>query len=106
MIDFTVYNNAMSAAHNLALRELYNKYASQGLEIYQISLDADEHFWKTSSDNLPWICVRDANGAYSQYVTLYSVTNLPAVFLVNRANELSARGETITNLEESIKKLL
>ena len=81
LIDFTVYNNAMSAAHNLALRELYNKYASQGLEIYQISLDADEHFWKTSSDNLPWICVRDANGAYSQYVTLYSVTNLPAVFL-------------------------
>ena len=106
LIDFTVYNNAMSAAHNLALRELYNKYASQGLEISQISLYADEHFWKTSSDNLPWICVRDANGAYSQYVTLYSVTNLPAVFLVNRANELSARGETITNLEESIKKLL
>ena len=64
LIDFTVYNNAMSAAHNLALRELYNKYASQGLEIYQISLDADEHFWKTSSDNLPWICVRDANGAH------------------------------------------
>ena len=52
------------------------------------------------------ICVRDANGAYSQYVTLYSVTNLPAVFLVNRANELSARGETITNLEESIEKTL
>ena len=39
LIDFTVYNNAMSAAHNLALRELYNKYASQGFEIYQISLD-------------------------------------------------------------------
>lgn len=32
LIDFTVYNNAMSAAHNLALRELYNKYASQGLK--------------------------------------------------------------------------
>lgn len=46
LIDFTVYNNAMSAAHNLALRELYNKYASQGFEIYQISLDGDEHFWK------------------------------------------------------------
>ena len=58
LIDFTVYNNAMSAAHNLALRELYNKYASQGFEIYQISLDGDEHFWKTSADNLPWVCVR------------------------------------------------
>lgn len=106
LIDFTVYNNAMSAAHNLALRELYNKYASQGLEIYQVSLDGDEHFWKTSADNLPWICVRDANGAYSSYVSLYNVTNLPAVFLVNRANELSARGENIQNLEEEIKKLL
>lgn len=106
LIDFTVYNNAMSAAHNLALRELYNKYASQGLEIYQVSLDGDEHFWKTSADNLPWVCVRDANGSYSSYVSLYNVTNLPAVFLVNRANELSARGENIQNLEEEIKKLL
>lgn len=106
LIDFTVYNNAMSAAHNLALRELYNKYAAQGLEIFQISLDADEHFWKTSADNLPWVCVRDENGVYSSYVSLYSVTNLPAIFLVTRSNELSARGETIQDLEEAIKKLL
>ena len=106
LIDFTVYNNAMSAAHNLALRELYNKYASQGFEIYQISLDGDEHFWKTAADNLPWVCVRDANGAYSSYVSLYSVTNLPSVFLVNRGNELSARGETIQDLDEAIRKLL
>lgn len=106
LIDFTVYNNAMSAAHNLVLRELYNKYAPQGFEIYQISLDGDEHFWKTSADNLPWICVRDANGAYSQYVQLYNVTNLPSVFLVSRNNELNARGESIANLEEAIKKLL
>lgn len=106
LIDFTVYNNAMSAAHNLALRELYNKYASQGFEIYQISLDGDEHFWKTSADNLPWVCVRDANGAYSSYLSLYNVTNLPAVFLVNRSNELSARGENIKDLDEAVKKLL
>lgn len=106
LIDFTVYNNAMSAAHNLALRELYNKYASQGFEIYQISLDGDEHFWKTSADNLPWVCVRDANGVYSSYISLYNVTNLPSIFLVNRNNELSARGENIKDLDEAIKKLL
>ena len=104
LIDFTVYNNAMSAAHNLALRELYNKYASQGFEIYQISLDGDEHFWKTSADNLPWVCVRDANGVYSSYISLYNVTNLPSIFLVN--HELSARGENIKDLDEAIKKLL
>jgi peroxiredoxin len=106
LIDFTVYNNAMSATHNLLLRDLYNKYASQGLEIYQVSLDGDEHFWKTSADNLPWVCVRDEAGAYSQYVQLYNVTQLPSVFLVNRQNELSARGETIKDLDAAVQKLL
>ena len=86
LIDFTVYNNAMSAAHNLALRELYNKYASQGFEIYQISLDGDEHFWKTSADNLPWVCVRDANGAYSSYISLYNVTTVSYTHLTLPTN--------------------
>jgi peroxiredoxin len=106
LIDFTVYNNAMSSAHNLALRELYGKYQSKGLEIYQISLDSDEHFWKTSADNLPWICVRDAAGPYSQYVSIYGVAGLPSVFLVGRDNVLKLRGENIEDLEAEIRKLL
>ena len=106
LIDFTVYNNAMSSAHNLALRELYGKYQEKGLEIYQISLDSDEHFWKTSADNLPWICVRDAAGPYSQYVSIYGVAGLPSVFLVGRDNVLKLRGENIEDLEAEIRKLL
>lgn len=106
ILDFTVYQSAVSASHNYMLRDLYDKYASQGLEIYQVSLDADEHYWKTTAANLPWICVRDANGVYSSIVSLYNVQSLPAVFLVNKANELSARGENIKNLEEEVKKLL
>lgn len=106
LIDFTVYQSAMAAPHNLMLRDLYNKYAGQGLEIYQVSLDADEHFWKTSADNLPWVCVRDENGVYSTNAALYGVTQVPAYFLVNRSNELKARGEDIKDLEASIKSLL
>ena len=106
VIDFTVYNNTASGARNLSLRELYNRYASQGLEVYQISLDADEHFWKTSADNLPWICVRDPQGVYSTYLSLYGVTGLPATFLVNRSNELSLRVDEKTDLEQAIKNLL
>lgn len=106
LIDFTAYSSAASGVRNLALRELYNKYASQGLVIYQISLDADEHFWKTAADNLPWICVRDPQGPYSTYLSLYGVTQLPTAFLVNRNNELSLRVEEKTNMEEAIKNLL
>lgn len=106
LLDFTIYSNAMSAAHNMAIREVYDKYHAQGLEVYQISLDPDEHFWKTSADNLPWICVRDASGAYSKYVTLYNVTKLPSIFLINRDNELSARGEDVEDIEAAIRKML
>lgn len=106
LLDFTVYQNAVAAPHNLMLRDLYNKYAPDGLEIYQVSLDADEHFWKTSADNLPWVCVRDENGIYSTNAALYGVAQLPAIFLINRNNELKARGEDIKDLEASIKSLL
>lgn len=106
LLDFSVYQTQTGAPHNLMLRELYNKYASQGLEIYQVSLDADEHFWKTSADNLPWVCVRDENGIYSTTAAVYNVKQVPAFFLVNRNNELSARGEDVKDIETAIKALL
>ena len=106
LIDFTAYGSAESGARNLLLREIYDKYASQGLEIYQISLDADEHYWKTAAANLPWICVRDGNGVYSTNVAVYNVRQVPSIFLINRNNELKLRGEDIKDLEASVKSLL
>lgn len=106
LLDFTIYQHALSAAHNFALRDLYNKYQNQGLEIYQVSFDADEHFWKTSAENLPWICVRDADGVYSRYISVYNIQNIPAVFVVNRNSELTHRVEDIKEVDQIVKKLL
>lgn len=69
-------------------------------------MDADEHFWKTSTDNLPWVCVRDANGIYSSVAATYNVKSVPSLFLINRNSELSARGETIKDLDAAVKALL
>lgn len=106
ILDFTIYQSAVSASHNYMLRDLYDKYASKGLQIYQVSLDADEHFWKTTADNLPWICVRDAAGIYSSIVAAYNVQTVPSLFLINRNNELSARVEAVKDLEAAVKALL
>ena len=106
LLDFSVFQTQTGAPHNLMLRELYNEYAAQGFEIYQVSLDADEHYWKTTADNLPWICVRDGNGVYSSNAAVYNVKQLPAYFLINRNNELSARGEDVKDLSATIKSLL
>lgn len=106
LLDFTIYQSAASPPHNFLLNDLYTKYKDQGFEIYQVSLDADEHFWKTTVDNLPWVCVRDANGIYSNIAVMYNVQSVPQLFLINRNNELSARGETIKDLDAAVKALL
>lgn len=105
LLDFTVYQSAVSSSHIFALREIYQKYKDQGLEIFQVSLDADEHFWKTAVDNLPWICVRDGQGIYSSYAATYNVQKIPSFFVINKENELIGRSESIGDLEKLLKPL-
>jgi len=88
------------------LREIYNKYAEKGFEIYQVSLDINENLWKVSAANLPWICVRDRAAQYSEIARTYNVTELPTFFLINREGELIKRDSQMKNPEEEIKKLL
>ena len=106
MLDFNVYGHPQSAARVLILRELYDKYAAQGLEIYQVSLDENEHFWKTAVENIPWVCVRPNDGPYAKEPTLYGVRELPTYFLINRAGEIVLRDENVKDLEKELERLL
>jgi len=106
LLDFHVFAVDESPARILALRELYNKYHAQGLEVYQVSLDPDEHFWKQQTAALPWISVRDADGVGSQRLMLYNVQAVPDYFLIDRGNNIVNRAATIKDLEAEIKRLL
>ena len=106
LLDFHIFAMDESPARILALRELYNKYHSQGLEIYQVSLDPDEHFWTQQTAALPWINVRDADGVGSQRLMLYNIQAVPDYFLIDRGNNLVKRAAQMKDLEAEIKKLL
>ncbi|MCD7971415.1 MAG: AhpC/TSA family protein [Candidatus Azobacteroides sp.] len=107
VLDFTIYQSPFSPARNLDLREMYNKYHDRGFEIYQVSLDTDENFWKVSASNLPWLCVRDASGIYSSAALLYNVEELPTYYLLSREGELIKKGNDINEeLEHEILRLL
>ncbi len=106
LLDFTAFQTEYSAARTIEMRELYKRYEIYGFEIYQVSLDPDEHFWKTGALNLPWICVRDKNLLNSTYLSMYNVSNLPSYFLIDKQGNLVGRDETIPNLDEAIQKLL
>jgi peroxiredoxin len=106
LLDFHVFAMDESPARILTLRELYNKYHAQGFEVFQVSLDSDEHFWKQQTAALPWISVLDPNGIQSQIISMYNIQAVPDFFLIDRDNNLVKRAAQIKDLDTEIKKLL
>ena len=106
LINFTAYQTEWSPALNMALGELYTKYHDQGLEIYQVSLDSDFHFWRNGASNLPWVTVHDPQSVYSQVAGLYNVKQLPALFILDRKGNLVKRVEDVKKLETDVKAVL
>lgn len=106
LLDFHMFAGEGSLKRIMMLRELYNKYHAQGFEIYQVSVDPDEHFWKTQTAEIPWISVRDEDGTNSQVLAQYNVQSIPTFFIIGKDNVLKKRDAQIKDLDAEIKSLL
>lgn len=106
LLDFTAYSLPEHNKRILYMRDIYSHYASRGLEIFQVSLDADRHFWATMTDQLPWVCVYCEGGTGATPIHIYNVQSLPTFFLIDRENNLRLRSDFIDDMEAEIKKLL
>ncbi|MDR2495600.1 MAG: AhpC/TSA family protein [Tannerellaceae bacterium] len=106
LINFTAYQTEWSPALNMELSEVYFKYKDRGFDIYQVSLDADTHFWMNISSRLPWICVRDPESVHSQIAALYNVRRLPALFLLDKKGNMVKRIEDLITLDADVRKAL
>ena len=105
LLDFTAYSLPSSQERIMQMRGLYDKYSSLGFDIYQVSIDPDEHYWKTACEHLPWTCVYESRGEASGYLGSYLVRRLPIYYLINRHGDLVARDEQIDDLEKTIRLL-
>jgi len=105
LLDFTAYSLPSSQERIMQMRGLYDKYSSLGFDIYQVSIDPDEHYWKTACEHLPWTCVYESRGEASGYLGSYLVRRLPTYFLIDRHGDLVARDEQIEDLEKTIRLL-
>lgn len=108
LLSFTASNVPEFKVLNRELVEVYEKYKEQGLEIYQVSLDANKAQWINSvaEQRLPWISVCDFQGADSPAVTLYGVQTVPTNFLIDREGHIVNRGVKQSEIETAIKPLL
>lgn len=105
LLDFTAYSLPSSQERIMQMRGLYDKYSPLGFDIYQVSIDPDEHYWKTACEHLPWTCVYESRGEASGYLGSYLVRRLPTYFLIDRHGDLVARDEQIEDLEKAIREL-
>ena len=105
LLDFVVYNADFSPKHNMELNRIYQQNKSRGFEIYQISFDSDEHFWKVSADNLPWITVRDPQSVNARLLSVYNVREIPTAFIIDREGDVVSRIEDYAMLSDELRKV-
>lgn len=105
MLDFHVFASGESTKRIMMLRELYNKYHALGFEIYQVSLDGDEHFWKTQTASLPWVSTRVDEDS-ERVLQMYNVQQVPTFFLLDRNCNVVRRDAQIRDIDAEIKALL
>ena len=103
VLNFHNFKAPESGAIVLGLRELYGKYHDNGLEIYQVGLSDDDHWWRQSVDNLPWVNVLDQTGTSA---ARYNVQALGEFFVIDRSNTLQSRVNTFEALEHEINRFL
>ncbi len=94
---------------NVGLKEVYESYGSRGFEIYQVALTPDKTAWamQVKEQELPWISVCDPSGASSTAAMMYNVSQLPAMFVISRDGEITARDLFETEmLGQEVRRLL
>ena len=106
LIQFWSAKDRASRIQNEALTELYSKYKSRGLEIYQVSVDNERAAWidAIEQDGLNWINVGDMKGSVSALHN-YNVQKVPSNYVLDKEGNIVARDIQGPELGNLIGKL-
>lgn len=90
LLSFWSAESRECISNNLFLKNVYSLYHNEGLEIYQVNLDADEDTWRKSVnfDELPWISVREDDPSSPITARLFNVTGVPANYLFDKEGNI------------------
>jgi thiol-disulfide isomerase/thioredoxin len=93
---------------NPYLIELYNRFHSDGFEIYQVSLDYRRESWVQAIEyeELPWINVSDLSYPESVIIGNYNIQSLPANYLINKSGVIVGKNLSINDLNSRIPDLI
>ncbi len=107
LLDFWAAELGTSNTHNADLKDLYERYRSQGFRVYQVSADVSKVTWITAvqGQRLPWISVCDFGGELSPLLRTYNVFKLPSNYLIGRDGNIISRDLYGEDLEAALSKI-
>ncbi len=108
LLDFTVLGADGSETYIQTLKNIYNKFKGQGLEIYQVCLDPNKLLWEelVRKYDIKWICVRDNEGLRSPAAARWNIQNIPANYIINKKYEIAGKNLAGKRLEERLKDVI
>ncbi|MCH5334834.1 MAG: AhpC/TSA family protein [Alistipes sp.] len=108
LLDFWSAALGNSNALNAELKEIYERYAGEGFEIYQVSVDTSKPVWISAVQEqaLPWISVCDFTGEASSAVGNYNVRKLPSNFLFDSEGNIVGKDLYGAQLEKELRKVI
>ena len=104
LIDFWASWCGPCRRANKHLKKIYDRYKSQGFEIYSISVDESKHAWKRAinEDKTGWMHVIDEKNIS----TAWGIQYIPTTFLVDKNGNFSAINPELNKLDDLIRELL
>ena len=109
LLDFWASWCGPCRASNKKLVKLYDKYKSQGFEIFGVSLDEEKEDWEKAiaKDKISWLQVIDPRGSWNARTAAdWNISVLPTSFLINKKGDVVAMDLEGKRLEKEIIDLL
>ena len=109
LLDFWASWCGPCRSSNKKLVKLYEKYKSQGFEIFGVSLDEEKKDWEKAiaKDKISWTQVIDPRGSWNARTAAdWNISVLPTSFLINKKGDVVAMDLEGKELEKGIIDLL
>lgn len=92
---------------NPIIRKAYNKYKINDFEVLGVCLDRNKDRWQgaVKKDSINWTTVCDYSGNKGEVPITYSISYIPANFLIDKSGTIIAKDVRGVNLHKKLEKL-